>query len=105
MQNPEFNTREYFDKIYSRPVILEAKQLTLCGDEHPAPAFDVFSSKLATLLEDLVKTLSAGTTGTPAAQKLTGAEVFAISAGKLIAELRAAQRSAGSLVSTKIKHG
>lgn len=84
---------------------LEAKQLTLCGDEHPAPAFDVFSSKLATLLEDLVKTLSAGTTGTPAAQKLTGAEVFAISAGKLIAELRAAQRSAGSLVSTKIKHG
>lgn len=28
MQNPEFNTREYFDKIYSRPVILEAKQLT-----------------------------------------------------------------------------
>jgi len=28
MQNTEFNTREYFDKIYSRPVILEAKQLT-----------------------------------------------------------------------------
>ena len=28
MQNPEFNTREYFDKIYNRPVILEAKQLT-----------------------------------------------------------------------------
>ncbi len=28
MQNPEFNTREYFNKIYSRPVILEAKQLT-----------------------------------------------------------------------------
>ena len=28
MQNSEFNTREYFDKIYSRPVILEAKQLT-----------------------------------------------------------------------------
>ncbi len=25
MQNTEFNTREYFDKIYSRPVILEAK--------------------------------------------------------------------------------
>ncbi len=23
MQNTEFNTREYFDKIYSRPVILE----------------------------------------------------------------------------------
>ena len=23
MQNTEFNTREYFDKIYSRPVILK----------------------------------------------------------------------------------
>ncbi len=28
MQNTEFNAREYFDKIYDRPVILEAKQLT-----------------------------------------------------------------------------
>ena len=28
MQNSEFNAREYFDKIYQRPVILEAKQLT-----------------------------------------------------------------------------
>ncbi|MFV5490096.1 ABC transporter ATP-binding protein [Acinetobacter sp. ASP199] len=28
MHNTEFNARDYFDHIYSRPVILEAKQLT-----------------------------------------------------------------------------
>ena len=28
MSNLEFNARDYFDKIYQRPVILEAKQLT-----------------------------------------------------------------------------
>lgn len=28
MQHPNFNARDYFDQIYQRPVILEAKQLT-----------------------------------------------------------------------------
>lgn len=89
----------------SDSIALDADKISVGGEKHPAPAFDTFCSSLADMIDALTKALSAGTSGSPAAQKLNGAEAFAIAAQTFITNLRSVSNAAGPFASQKVKNG
>jgi hypothetical protein len=86
-------------------VNIDAKRVTVGGDEHPAPAFDTFCSALADIVDNLTAALSAGTTGTAAKQQLVNASTFALSAKQFAVELRKVATGKGSFASSKVSNG
>lgn len=84
---------------------LQSDAIEIGGKAHPAPAFDAFCTALANAFDLLSGTLSAGTSGSPAAQKLNGAETFLTGVKQFVADLRQVAASSGPFASKKVKNG